>query len=128
MAEDDFTRYKKALDKETKVGTWVRRKSKHPEPCKPCYLPLLAAWYQEELREKKQVGLADIIEMAKQEPNMDEKSFAKILDSIREDTCEVEPEICQRLTEFNLAMFESEEKGGEVDATSKPNAKDAPRG
>ena len=58
---------------------------------------------------------------------MDEKSFAKILDSIRDDICEVEPDICQRLTEFNLAMFESEEKGGEVDATSKPNAKDAPR-
>ena len=127
MTEDGFTRYKKALAKETKVGTWLRRKSKHPEPCKPCYLPLLAAWYQDELREKKQVGLADIIEMAKQEPNMDEKSFAKILDSIRDDICEVDTGTCQRLTEFNLSMFESEEKGGEVDATSKPDAKDAPR-
>ena len=127
MAEDGFTRYKKALAKETKVGTWLRRKSKHPEPCKPCYLPLLAAWYQDELREKKQVGLADIIEMAKQEPNMDEKSFAKILDSIRGDICEIDTGTCQRLTEFNLAMFESEEKGGEVDATSKSNAKNSPR-
>ena len=128
MAENGFTRYQKALDKETKVGTWLKRKSKHPELCKPCYLPLLAAWYQEELKEKKQVGLADIIEMAKQEPNMDEKSFVKILDSIRDDICEVEPDICQRLTEFNLAMFESEKKGGEVDATSKPNAKNKSRG
>ena len=124
MAEDDFARYQKALDKETKVEPWLRRKSKNPNPCKPCYLPLLAAWYQDELREKQQAGLVDIIEMAKQEPNMDEKSFAKILDSIRDDICEIEPETCQRLTEFNLAMIESEEKGGEVDATSKPYPKD----
>jgi hypothetical protein len=121
---DDFERYKKTLDKEIHISTWLKKKSSNPELCKPCFLPLLATWYAEELREKGQPGLADIIEMARQEPNMDEKSFAQILDSIREDVCDVDSQLCQRLTEFNLAMFESEKKGGMVDATSQPGPED----
>ena len=125
---DDFARYQKTLDKETRLTTWLKRKSSNPDLCKPCYLPLLAAWYKDELQEKGQAGLADIIDMARQESGMDEKSFAEVLDSIRDDVCEIDKETCQRLTEFNLAMFESEKKGGEIDATSKPNQEDAPRG
>ena len=80
------------------MAEWVEIPDDPDGACKPCILPVGAARYAEELKERGQDALAAQIERLADDPSTTPLTLAQTLDRIKGD---VTPEIGTRLREFD---------------------------
>jgi hypothetical protein len=98
--------------KDGPIAQWLKKEAEKPEVCRPCFLSVLAPWYRDELDEKGYGEEARAIEVMGE--TEDPLTLGRKLDEIRGRLCAGDAGICQRLTELNQLMFDSEEEiGGE---------------
>jgi hypothetical protein len=80
------------------MAEWVKIEEEDPNKCHECMIPIVVAWYFEELEERGEKELLDDLEVVQKKGNPIETAAA--LDQVKE---QADPELRQRLLEFDCA-------------------------